>query len=183
VIGSTFNYYTIVTNEQDGIKQYEFTVNTQKDEIKQVESKKLPEINSVVLPHYKPSIQINPQSETILPFINSVIDSSISNLTSVHEIVSISKLDISNTNIYEIEYVNKQNNVSKLVVQSNEDSKPIFIDEMPITPQFVPQPAIVVSEKIDSVTKTTETTYHDVQTFQIDSNSQHVIQYIAKNIP
>lgn len=35
-IGSDFNYYTVVVDHDEGLKQYEFLVNTKNDEVKQV---------------------------------------------------------------------------------------------------------------------------------------------------
>ncbi len=63
------------------------------------------------------------------------------------------------------------------------DSKPIVLDERPITPKFVSQPPVVIAEVIDTVTKTSEVIYTSNITFAIDPNSQQVLQYTAKNIP
>ncbi len=58
-----------------------------------------------------------------------------------------------------------------------------MIDERPIDPKFVDSAPIVVSEEIDSVTKTTSTTYTDAKTFSYDSKSADIIKYVANNIP
>lgn len=62
-------------------------------------------------------------------------------------------------------------------------SKPVVLDERPITPKFVSQPPVVIAEVIDTITKTSEVIYTSNQTFTVDPNSQQVLQYTAKNIP
>ena len=63
------------------------------------------------------------------------------------------------------------------------NKKPVVIDERPIDPKWVDSAPIVVSEQIDSVTKTTSTTFVDAKTFSYDSKSTDIIKYVTKNIP
>ena len=59
----------------------------------------------------------------------------------------------------------------------------MVVDERAINVKFVDSAPIVVSEHIDSVTKTMSTTYVDAQTFSYDTKSADIIQYVTKNIP
>lgn len=96
------------------------------------------------MPHPKPVIKVNPEDETVKPFITTIIESESNNLNSVSSIVSLTKTETSNVNRFEIEYVNQTNQVNKLIVLETND-KPIIVDERPIIPKFVDSAPIVVS--------------------------------------
>lgn len=183
VVGSGFNTYTLVVDSTEGLKQYEYLVNTVTEEVKQIENKTLPGINNVVLPQHKPAIQVNPQSETVLPLINTIISTASSGLTSTHSVVSVNKTELSNVQSYDIEYVNEANQLTKLVVTEAVGKKPIVVDERPILPKFVAKPPVVIAETIDAVTKTSQVTYSSNETFLVDVNAKQVLQYANKNIP
>lgn len=142
-----------------GMQQYGYLVNSVTEEVKVIENRTLPGIQNILLPQPKPKIDISPQSESALPIINSVIATASSSLTSLHSVVSISKTELSNTNTYDIEFVNKNNQLTKIVVNAAPDAKPVVVDERPINPQFVTLPPVVIAETIDTVTKTSQVTY------------------------
>ncbi len=142
-----------------GMQQYGYLVNSVTEEVKVIENRTLPGIQNILLPQPKPKIDISPQSESALPIINSVIATASSSLTSLHSVVSISKIELSNTNTYDIEFVNKNNQLTKIVVNAAPDAKPVVVDERPINPQFVTLPPVVIAETIDTVTKTSQVTY------------------------
>jgi hypothetical protein len=84
--------------------------------VKVIENKTLPGINNVVMPTPRPAIQINPQSETAIPLLNTIISSSTSGLMNTQSVVSITMTNLSNVQNYDIEYVNNANQLTKLIV-------------------------------------------------------------------
>lgn len=66
-----------------------------------------------------------------------MIESPDTNLTELNSIISIYKQEVSETNRYEIEYVNKEDQTVKLIVQQDQQKKPVIVDERYIVPQFV----------------------------------------------
>ncbi len=91
-------------------------------------------------------------------------------MNSVSSIVSITKTETSNVNMFNFEYVNQTNQVNKLIVAESNNQITI-LDERPIIPNFVPSAPIIVSEQVDELTKTKSITYTDSQTFSFDSKS------------
>lgn len=51
-----------MVKENEVLKQYEFVVNTHKEEVKQIEVKSLPEIKNVITPEIPKFIEISPQN-------------------------------------------------------------------------------------------------------------------------
>jgi hypothetical protein len=177
-LGVTFNTYTLVVDTAAGLQQYGYLVNSATEEVKVIENRTLPGIQNILLPDHKPRIDISPQSESAIPVINAVIATASSSLTSLHSVVSITKTQLSNLNTYDIEFVNSNNQLTKVVVNEAPDSKPTVIDERPITPKFISLPPVVIAETIDSVTKTSQVTYTSSETFKVDVHAEQVLQYL-----
>lgn len=129
-------------------------------------------------------IELTVHSVEVQPIINQIIQNPDIKLNSVDAIISVTKEQSSILSKYEIEYATTDNNVSKLVVTTqNTDSKIVFIDERPITVDFVANQTTVVQQTIDEITKAPITLYPSLQTFTLDTSSQEITTYIAKNIP
>lgn len=111
-----------------------------------------------------------------------MIESPETNLTEINSIISIYKQEVSETNRYEIEYVNKEDKTIKLIVQQNQQKKPIIVDERYIVPQYVQKEPIVIAEKIDAVTKTSEVIYSSLEVFKTDSKASEIIKYTLNNV-
>lgn len=135
------------------------------------------------MPRPRPHIQVNPQSEEALPVINSIIATSTTGLTSTHSVVSVTKTELSSVDTFEIEYVNQANELTKLIVNSPPEGKPVVVDERPILPKFEPKPPVVIAETIDTVTKTSQVTYTSNETFMTDVHAEQIITYASKNVP
>lgn len=100
-----------------------------------------------------------------------MIESPDTNLTELNSIISIYKQEVSETDRYEIEYVNKEDQTVKLIVQQDQQKKPVIVDERYIVPQFVQTQPIVIAEKIDGVTKTSQVIYSSLEVFKTDSKA------------
>ncbi len=88
--------------------------------MKIIDQKELPAINNVVQPTPRPYIELNPQNEDIQPLITEMIENPETNLTELNSILSIYRQEVSETNRYEIEYVNKEDKTVKLIVQQEQ---------------------------------------------------------------
>lgn len=49
-------------------------------------------------------------------------------------------------------------------------------------PQFVQKEPIVIAEKIDGVTKTTEVMYSSLEVFKTDAKASEIIKYTLNNV-
>jgi hypothetical protein len=49
-------------------------------------------------------------------------------------------------------------------------------------PQFIQKEPIVIAEKIDEVTKTSEVVYSSLEVFKTDSKASEIIQYNVNNV-
>ena len=88
--------------------------------MKIIDEKILPAINNVIQPTPRPYTGVNPQDEGIQPLITEMIESPETNLTEINSILSIYKQEVSETSRYEIEYVNKEDQTIKLIVQQDQ---------------------------------------------------------------
>ena len=111
-----------------------------------------------------------------------MIENPETNFTELNSILSIYRQEVSETNRYEIEYVNKEDKTVKLIVQQEQQKKPVIIDERYIVPQFIQKEPIVIAEKIDEVTKTSEVVYSSLEVFKTDSKASEIIQYNVNNV-
>lgn len=78
--------------------------------------------------------------------------------------------------------MNKDDKTIKLIVQQDDSKKPTIVDERYIVPQFIKKEPIVVAEKIDEVTKTSEVIYSSLEVFKTDPKASEIIKYTLNNV-
>lgn len=181
-VGEEFSDYTIVTKTEEGVKQYEYLVNTQTKEVKQVNVQVISKDIPIVEPQ-EPEVSTLPvDSQEAKPILVHIIDNKQTKLERVDSVQTITKEVVTKGTKYEIEYVDNQKEVKKVVVLQNSSKTPVIIDERPIIKDFVKPQPVVIKEKVDESTKVHTVVYPSLETFNLDKSAPEITKFIKTTV-
>lgn len=169
-----------MTETTEGVKQFEYLVNTQTKEVKEVNVHVISEEIPMVVPQ-EPEVTIMPVEE-VKPILVEIIGKHETEMTRVDSVTSVTKETVSKGAKYEVEYVNNKKEVKKVIILENSEKEHTVIDERPVIKDFIQPQPVVIKEKVDSETKVHTVVYPTLETFKLDKTSTEITEYVKTTV-